>query len=56
MGFIRRHDHYSLNVREIEEQHNKLIALANRLYDATRAGKGLDLLGPLRSAATMDNC
>jgi hemerythrin-like metal-binding protein len=47
MGFITWHDHYSVNVPEIDDQHKKLIALANQLYDAMRAGKGLDVLGPV---------
>lgn len=47
MGLIVWNDHYSVNVPEIDEQHKKLIALANQLYDAMRAGKGRDVLGPV---------
>jgi hemerythrin len=47
MGFITWNNHYSVNVREIDEQHKKLIALANQLYDAMRAGKGPDALDPV---------
>jgi hemerythrin len=36
---------YSVNVREIDEQHKKLIGLINQMYDAMRAGKGRDVLG-----------
>jgi hypothetical protein len=42
MGFTTWNDHYSVNVPEIDEQHKKLIALANQLYDAMRAGKTLE--------------
>jgi hemerythrin-like metal-binding protein len=47
MGFITWNDHYSVKVPEIDDQHKKLIALANQLYDAMRAGKGRDVLGPV---------
>lgn len=47
MGFITWHGHYSVNVPVIDNQHKKLIDLANQLYDAMRAGKGLDVLGPV---------
>ena len=46
MGFITWNDHYSVKVPEIDDQHKKLIALANQLYDAMRAGKGREVLGP----------
>lgn len=47
MGLITWNDHYSVKVPEIDDQHKKLIALANQLYDAMRAGKGRDVLGPV---------
>jgi len=47
MGFIAWNDLYSVNVPEIDDQHKKLIALANQMYDAMRAGKGRDVLGPV---------
>jgi len=45
MGFIAWNDLYSVNVPQIDDQHKKLIALANQMYDAMRAGKGRDVLG-----------
>jgi len=47
MGFIAWNDHYSVKVPEIDDQHKKLIALANHMYDAMRAGKGRDVLEPV---------
>jgi hemerythrin len=47
MGFITWNDHYSVGVKEIDDQHKKLIALANQLYDAMRAGTSLNVLGPV---------
>jgi len=44
MDFIRWKDDYSVQVREIDEQHKKLISLINRLADAMKVGKGRDVL------------
>ena len=49
MAFITWNDSYSVNVAEIDEQHKQLINLANRMYDAMRAGKGKEALGPVLS-------
>ena len=45
MGYLKWSDKYSVNVAEIDEQHKKLINLANELYDAMRVGKGKNILG-----------
>jgi len=47
MGFITWNSHYSVDLPEIDAQHKKLIVLANQLYDAMRAGKGLEVLDPV---------
>jgi hemerythrin-like metal-binding protein len=44
MELIRWKNEYSVNVREIDEQHKKLISLINRLADAMSVGKGRDVL------------
>lgn len=36
-------DRYSVNVRELDEQHKKLIAMINRLYEAMLANRGRDV-------------
>ena len=47
MGLIKWNDHYSVNIGVVDEQHKKLIGLINQLYDAMRAGKGAEVLGPV---------
>ncbi|MDX9703287.1 MAG: bacteriohemerythrin [Candidatus Auribacterota bacterium] len=44
MALIEWNQSYSVNVCEIDEQHKKLIALLNELYDAMKAGKSKDVL------------
>jgi len=47
VGLIKWNDHYSVNIAVVDEQHKKLINLINQLYDAMRAGKGAEVLGPV---------
>jgi hemerythrin-like metal-binding protein len=47
MGYIAWNDKYSVHVKEIDEQHKKLFALVNVLYDAMELGKGKDVVGPI---------
>jgi hemerythrin-like metal-binding protein len=44
MPLIQWAPKYSVNVREIDQQHQKLMALINELYDAMTAGHGKDVL------------
>jgi hemerythrin len=37
----------SVNVAEIDGQHQKLITMMNDLYNAMRTGKGKDAIGPI---------
>lgn len=38
---------YSVNIREIDEQHKVLIKLINNLHDSMKVGKGKEALGPI---------
>lgn len=44
MGLMEWNASYSVNVKEIDEQHKKLISLLNKLYEAMREGKGKAIL------------
>ena len=44
MSFIEWDEKYSVQVKEIDEQHQKLIGLINTLHDAMRDGKGRDVI------------
>ena len=45
MAFFDWKDEYSVNIREIDEQHQKLVAMLNGLYEALKKGEGLEALG-----------
>jgi hemerythrin len=45
MGLITWNTYYSVNIKEIDEQHKKLIDLINRMYDAMKARKGKEVMG-----------
>lgn len=45
MAFIKWDDSLSVNVKEIDEQHKKLVDLINKLTDAMSAGKAKQILG-----------
>jgi len=49
MPIITWNDSYSVNVAEIDRQHQKLTAMINDLNDAMSAGKGKDVLGDIIS-------
>ena len=38
---------FSVNVKEIDNQHMKLMEMLNQLHDAMKIGKGKDAIGPL---------
>ena len=40
MSFFDCKDEYSVNIREIDEQHKKLVSLLNNLHEALMAGEG----------------
>jgi hemerythrin len=47
MGFIKWDDSLSVNVAEIDQQHQKLILMINELHGAMKLGKGKDVLGKI---------
>lgn len=44
MALLTWNDKYSVNVKEIDDQHKKLISLLNDLHTAMSAGKGKSVL------------
>ncbi|HVN47704.1 MAG TPA: bacteriohemerythrin [Bacteroidota bacterium] len=44
MSLILWDNTFSVHIKEIDEQHKKLVNLINSLYDAMKAGKGKEVL------------
>lgn len=49
MALIQWTDSLSVQVAEIDGQHQKLVRMINELNDAMRQGKGKEMLGPIVS-------
>jgi hemerythrin len=49
MALITWNSTYSVNVKEIDLQHQKLVALINQLHDGMKAGKGKEITGKILS-------
>lgn len=47
MALITWDNSFSVNVAEIDAQHQKLIAMINELHDAMKQGKGKDVSGTI---------
>lgn len=47
MSFMNWKDDFATNIWEVDNQHKKLLALLNRLFDAMSVGKGKDALGSI---------
>ena len=45
MALIEWNDNLSVNVKEIDSEHKKLIAMINELHSAMGSGKGKDAMG-----------
>jgi hemerythrin len=47
MPLITWSNEYSLDIKEIDAQHQKLVNMINQLHDAMKEGKGRDALQPI---------
>jgi hemerythrin len=47
MALMTWSDNYSVNIKEIDAQHKKLVELVNELHDSMKAGKGKDVVGKI---------
>ena len=45
MALFTWNDSYSVNIREIDDQHKILVKLINDLHDAMKVGKGKEVMG-----------
>ena len=45
MALITWNNNYSVNIKEIDSQHKKLVDLVNELYDNMKIGKGKEVTG-----------
>lgn len=52
MSLIQWGPKYSVNIKEIDSQHQKLMTLINQLYDAMTAGHGKEALGKVLNELT----
>lgn len=47
MALLDWNDNYSVKVKEIDNQHKKLVELINTLHDGMKSGKGKEVLGKI---------
>jgi hemerythrin len=47
MAFFTWSENFSVGVREMDAQHQKLVAMVNQLHDAMAVGKGNEMIGPI---------
>lgn len=49
MAFFDWKEEYSVNIREIDRQHQRLVALLNNVYETLKKGEGIEALGGILS-------
>ena len=47
MALIVWNDSFSVGIKQIDDQHRKLLGLVNSLFDAMKEGKGKDIMGDI---------
>lgn len=47
MALMNWSDKLSVNIREIDEQHKKLVTMVNELHEAMSSGKGKEVIGKI---------
>jgi len=52
MALITWNDSYSVNVKEMDDQHMKLVEMINQLHDAMKLGKGKEVVGKVLTGLT----
>jgi hemerythrin len=52
MALIVWNDSYSVKVKEMDDQHRKLIDMINELHDAMKVGKGKEVIGKVLTGLT----
>ena len=45
MALLEWNDTFSVNVKQVDEEHKKLVELTNKLHDAMRSGQGKMVVG-----------
>jgi hemerythrin len=52
MALLTWNDAYSVNVKEMDDQHKKLLEMINLLHDAMKVGQGKDIVGKVLGGLT----
>ncbi len=50
MSLVTWNTNYSVNVKQFDDQHMKLVDLVNKLHDAMKVGKGSEVVGDVLKA------
>ena len=50
MALIAWNDSYSVKVKQMDEQHKKLVEMINQLHDAMKVGQGKQVVGDVLNA------
>lgn len=52
MALMAWNDSYSVKVKEMDDQHRKLLDMINELHDAMKVGKGKEVIGKVLTSLT----